>query len=311
MQLIKSIKMTGVSRFMLCATLFLVPVTADAQELEPRKYSNIPVGVNFVAVGYGYNQGNIFLDPALPVEDADATIHAAFVRYIRSFSLFGLPSKATVTAPWASGHWEGVVESDFRSRNATGFGDARIAIETLFWGAPALTKSEFAAYRPKTVAGASLDIIMPTGEYDPSKLVNLGSNRWVFNPEIGVAHNFEKWVVELGVAAGIYSDNDDFFGGNTLEQDDFFALKIGFVRTIRPGFWLSFNAAYGWGGQTSVGGITKDTEQSNARGGVTLAYAIRPNQGLVFSLASGYTWRAGPDFDSIGIAYQYSWGGGQ
>jgi hypothetical protein len=90
-------------------------------------------------------------------------------------------------------------------------------------------------------------VIVPTGRYDPSKLVNLGSNRWVFNPEIGFSQTFKKWILEAALAAGIYGDNDDFFGGSTLQQDDFYAIKAYLTRTFRPGFWVSFAAGYGLG----------------------------------------------------------------
>jgi hypothetical protein len=292
-----------------CAALLVVASAAGAQELDPRTYSNIPIGVNFLAVGYAYNQGNLLLDPALPIEDAEATIHVAFARYLRSFSLFGLPSKVNITLPWTSGHWEGTVDGEFGSRDVTGFGDARIGIATIFSGAPALRKSEFRSFTQRTVFGASLDVIVPSGRYDPSKLVNLGSNRWVFNPEIGFSRTFKKWILEAALAAGIYGDNDDFFGGSTLQQDDFYAIKAYLTRTFRPGFWVSFAAGYGLGGTTTIDGITRNTDQSNVRVGITCAYAIKPNQGLVLNLSSGATFRAGPDFNTIAVAYQYSWGG--
>lgn len=293
----------------LFGTFAIAGPVATAQELEPRRYSNVPVGVNFVAFGYAYSQGNIFFDPNLPIEDADAKIHAAFARYIRTFSLFGLSSKIKLDLPWASGHWEGTVDGVFRTRSATGVGDARIGIETLFSGAPALRKSEFGTYSQRTIFGASLDVIMPTGEYDPSRLVNLGGNRWILNPEIGFSHKFEKWVMEVGLAGGIFGDNTDYFGGSTLEQDPLYAVKASFIRAFRPGLWLAISVAYGDGGTTTVDGIEKEDRQSNTRAGITFSYLIRPNQGLLVSLLSGYTFRAGPDFDTIAVGYQYSWGG--
>ncbi len=298
-----------VLRGLFCVALLVVASAAGAQELEVRTYSNVPIGVNFLAVGYAYNQGNLLLDPALPIEDADATIHVAFARYVRSFSLFGLPSKVNISLPWTSGHWDGFFEGEFRTRDVTGIGDARIGIATIFSGAPALRKSEFSSFTQRTVFGASIDVIVPTGRYDPSKLVNLGSNRWVFNPEIGFSQTFKKWILEAALAAGIYGDNDDFFGGSTLQQDDFYAIKAYLTRSFRPGFWVSFAAGYGLGGATTVGEITRNDDQSNVRFGITCSYAIKPNQGLVLNLSSGATFRAGPDFNTIAVAYQYSWGG--
>ena len=307
----KSMKPLTLGWLLFVAGALLRTSSATAQELEARAYSNVPIGVNFVAVGYAYNQGNIALDPNLPVEDLDARIHAAFARYVRSLSLFGLPSKVSVAVPAASGHWEAVLDGEFRSRDVTGFGDARIAVATIFAGAPALKKSEFVGYRQGRVFGASLDVSFPTGEYDSARPANLGTNRWWLNPEIGMSQPLgEKWILELAVAAGIFGTNDDFYGGVTLKQDPIVGLKGDLIRTFRPGFWLAIAAGYGWGGQTTIGGIARETGQSNVKVGITLAYPLKPNQGLVFNLASGFTFRAGPDFDTIAVAYQFSWGGG-
>ena len=307
----KSMKPLTLGWVLVVAGALLRTSSVAAQELDVRAYANIPIGVNVVAVGYAYNQGNIALDPNLPVEDLDARIHAAFARYVRSFSLFGLPSKVAVSVPTASGDWEVVVDGEFRSRDVTGLGDARIAVATIFAGAPALKKSEFVGYRQGRVFGASLDVSIPTGDYDSAYAVNLGTNRWWLNPEIGMSQPLgEKWILELAVAAAIFGTNGDFYGGVTLKQDPFVALKGDLIRTFRPGFWLAVAAGYGWGGTTTIGGLSSESDQSNVKVGVTLVYPLKSNQGLVFNLASGFTFRAGPDFDTIAVAYQFSWGGG-
>jgi hypothetical protein len=303
------LKVSVILRCLFFAALLSMSSAAVAQELDARTYSNVPIGVNFLAVGYAFNQGNIFLDPALPIEDADAKIHVAFARYLRTFSLFGLPTKVKMNLPWTSGHWEGIVEGELRTRDVSGFGDVRIGIETLFFGAPALRKSEFSSFKQRTVFGVGLDVVMPTGQYDSSKLVNAGSSRWAFSPEIGFSQTFKKWILELALAAGIYGDNDRPSGGSRLEQDSYYVFKTYLTRSFRPGFWVSFGAGYGRGGATTVDAIVRDDEQSNVRVGITCSYPISPSQGLVFNLSSGYTYRAGPDFDTIAVAYQYSWGG--
>lgn len=292
-----------------CAALLLALSAVSAQELEPRTYSNVPVGVNFVAAGYAYNEGNVFLDPSLPIEDLEARVHVAFVRYIRTFSLFGLPSKLKTFLPWSDGHWEGVLDGEFRTRDVSGLGDARIGIETIFSGAPSLSKGEFRNFRQRRVFGASLDVIVPSGQYDPSRLLNLGSNRWVINPEIGVSQALGRWSVEGAIAAWLFGDNDDFFGGSQLEQDDMFILKGYVVYSFRPGFWVAFAAGFGTGGTATIDGVVRNTKQKNYRFGLTCAYPLKPNQGLVFNLSSGVTARAGPDYDTLAVAYQFSWGG--
>ena len=40
---------------------------AHAQDLEPRSYSNAPVGLNFLIAGYAYTQGGVAFDGSLPL----------------------------------------------------------------------------------------------------------------------------------------------------------------------------------------------------------------------------------------------------
>ena len=280
------------------------------QELELRAYANTPVGVNFIGIGYGYSSGKVFFNSALPLEDSDGRINALFVRYVRSLSLFGKPAKIKATLPWTNGHWEGVVEDEFVSRTATGLADARLGIDILLSGAPPLKPAEIAEFQQRTIVGFSLDLIVPVGDYDPTKLVNIGSNRWVINPEVAVSQNLGgKWTLEVVGSVWIYTDNDDFLNGMTLEQDVFVAFKTHIIRTIRPGLWWGVGVGYGEGGTTSVNGSIRQTTQQNWRFGVFLSVPIAKNQGFLFSALSGVTQRVGADFDSAAIAYQFSWGG--
>jgi len=286
------------------------PGAAGAQELVARAYANTPVGVNFVGIGYGYSAGNVFFDPSLPIEDADARINAVFVRYVRSLELFGKPAKVKVSLPWTTGHWEGFLDGEYRTRDATGLADARVGFDILVSGAPPLEPADFAAFEQRTIVGLSLDVIMPTGKYEPTKLINISSNRWAFNPELAVSQNLGgRWTVEAVGSAWFFTDNDDFFAGLTLEQDNLFAIKLSAIRTVRPGFWWGFGLGYGQGGTTRVEGVVRQTLQRNWRFAAFLAYPLAPNQGLSVALMSGVTRRVGGDFDSIAVGYQYSWGG--
>ena len=40
---------------------------------------------------------------------------------------------------------------------------------------------------PRTIVGVSLLVQAPTGQYDPDRLINIGTNRWTFRPEVGVS----------------------------------------------------------------------------------------------------------------------------
>ena len=70
-------------------TLALQVVTAHAQELEPRSYTNTPVGLNFLLAGYVYSEGKIAFDPSAAIVDAKFKTNTEFLAYARSLDVFG------------------------------------------------------------------------------------------------------------------------------------------------------------------------------------------------------------------------------
>lgn len=232
------------------------------------------------------------------------------MRYVRSLELFGKPAKVKATLPWTTGHWEGFLDGEHRTRDATGLADARVGFDILVSGAPPLDPAGFAAFQQRTIIGLSFDVIIPTGKYEPTKLINISSNRWAFNPELALSQNLGRgWTGEAVGSVWLFTDNDDFFDGLTLEQDTLFALTLSAIHTVRPGFWWGFGLGYGQGGATRVDGIVRQTLQRNWRFAAFISYPLAANQGVMVSLMSGVTRRVGADFDSIAVAYQFSWGG--
>ena len=281
----------------------------SGQELEPRTYANTPVNMNFLAVGFGHADGNILFDPSLPIDDLDADTNYAFVRYTRSLGLFGRTAKAKVLVPYARGRWEGRVDGAPGERKDSGLGDAVLGLDVSFMGAPALTAGKFAQYRQKTIVGSSIRVVAPTGDYDNTKIANLGSNRWTFRGELGASRQLGKWTLELAGALWLYTDNTDFNGGQTLSQAPFYAVKTHVIHTFRPGFWLGFGVGYGEGGRTKINEVKRDTYQHNWRFGGVLSYPLGQNHGLNFVYVTGIRNGKGSDFDSFAVAYQYAWGG--
>ena len=292
------------------AALSAAPEEVAAQEFEPRTYAVAPVGLNFLGVGYGFASGAMFLDPALAGHDVEGEVQVAVAKYVRTLGLFNRPSKLKLVVPWSDGHWDGFIGGEFLTRDASGFGDVRMVVETLFSGAEVMTPEEMGNFRPRTVFGGRLQVIAPTGAYDNSKAINLGGNRWSFVPEIGMSTPLGKWSLEAAVGAWLFTDNDDYVNGRHLAQDPLLVATLHAVRQIRPGFWWSVAGGYGYGGRTRVDGVPRATIQRNWRISAMVAYPITAHQGLSLSVGSGGNYGAGTDFDAITVGYQYSWGGG-
>ena len=61
----------------LVALVLVTTSSAAAQDLEPRAYSNTPIGLNFLIAGYAYTSGGVAIDPALPLKNADVEVNSA------------------------------------------------------------------------------------------------------------------------------------------------------------------------------------------------------------------------------------------
>lgn len=282
----------------------------SAQEIEPRAYANAPVGVNFLIVGATYSSGALIFDEAVPITDARLKTPATVLAYARSFGLWGQNAKVDVIVPytWLSG--DAKFQGDPVSREVDGFADPRVRLSINFHGAPALSLEEFRAYKQDLIVAASVQVVFPVGQYDPSRLVNIGSNRWAGKLETGVSKALGKWSLESALAATFYGDNDEFYQGTTREQETLFALQGHAIRSFGKGSWLALDVTYYTGGRTTIGGVKGDDLQRTWRGGGTLALPVNRRNSVKLYASTGVSARTGNNYDLFGVGWQYRWGGG-
>ena len=278
-----------------------------AQEIEPRAYSPSPSGVNFLVLVAGRSEGGVLTDPSLPVTDVEAKIGALGFGYGRTFAMFGHSANFAVALPYLTLDASGNIGEDRASASREGIGDTKIRLAMNLIGGPAMTPREFTQREPQTTLGFSTSLSVPTGEYDPSKLINLGTNRWALKAELGLTHPIGKWLLEAYAGAWWFEDNDNFFGGQRREQDPLASAQVHVSYTFKPRMWLALNTTYYQGGQTTVNGVGKDDRQSNSRAGITFSMPVGQKYSLKFNWSRGATTRIGSNFTSYGLGLQYGW----
>ncbi len=286
-------------------TLLCVSSDLFAQDTEPRRWAQMPTGLNFIGVGTSYTQGDIFLDPVLLAEDVTFEIAGTGLAYIHSFGMFGKSARVGVTVPYASGRWEGFVDGVYTSTRRRGFMDPRIRLSVLLYGGPAETPAEYAkSEKSNTVVGAAVAIKFPWGHYLEDRLINLGQNRWMIRPQLGVTHTRSKWTYELTGSAFIFGDNDEFWNGNKLESDPLYALQGHLIYTFRPGLWASLSTAYGSGLQATINGLPKDNKAANWVTAVSVGIPFSRTQGLKITwLRLRSQADTGADFNSLIVGW--------
>lgn len=289
------------------ATLLSLP--GLGQDLEPRAYAVSPVGTNFVVLSFLNSAGDIAVDPTIPIVDAHSNIHAVALGYFRSANFFGRSASVTLVQPYSWGTAEGRLEGELARVYRSGIADSKLRLAVNLFGAPAMKVEEFAKYRQRTTIGATFSLTAPSGQYDPNKLVNLGTNRWGFKPEIGLSHSFaRRWIIDAYGGVAFFTDNSQFLG-QVRSQDPLFSTQAHLSYTLRPRLWAALDGTFYAGGQSTVGNVLKDDRAQNVRLGGTISIPLTQHQSLKVSYSAGAIVRIGGNFRTLSIGYQYLWGG--
>jgi hypothetical protein len=279
---------------------------AMSQELEPRSYSASPVGTNFAVVHFSNSTGDVSIDPSLPFKNVQATVNIGSLSYSRTFNLAGKTASWAVALPYLGAHISGDVYDQAREASRYGFPDMRARFALSLLG-PALTPREFARRKPSTTLGVSLSVIAPTGTYDPTRLLNIGANRWAFKPEIGLEQPMGKWFTDVSAGLWIFDQNSNYLQGHTLQEAPISIVQIHEGYNFRPGQWLAADANYYSGGATSVSGASPINPLANSRYGLAYSQPMGPGVSAKFSWSHWLNGRFGQNFSTTEVALQYRW----
>ena len=269
-----------------------------AQEIEPRAYSNAPIGLNFVSGGLAQAKSNQY------------TLTSEVVSYAHIFDVAGQSGKLAIVVPYAQ--LSGSANLGNRTINASseGLSDPIIRASVNLYGAPSLTAEEFKNYQQDLILGASLSASIPWGKYDSNQLINVGANRWFIQPGFGGSKAIGPWRLELAGAATFFTDNKNFLGGNSLSQTPIYSVESHVIYYLPSTAWLSVDATYLMGGQSSINGAAASGPQENWRFGATFSTPIDKHNAIKLYASTGAYSRTSNNYDLLGIAWQYRWGPG-
>jgi hypothetical protein len=296
--------------FTLSFFIFFGITPTSAQDLDPRAYIRVPIKTTTFIAGGGYSYGGVLVDPSIPVKNVKADVQAASFGVARSFSLAGLSAQAMAVLPYTWAQASGDVNEQAQKVTRAGFADARLRLSVLFLGAPALPVEEFTkAPKTKTILGASINIVAPTGQFFSDKLINLGTNRWAFRPELALSQPVgKKWLLDVYTGVWLFTDNNRFYPGQSeRSQQPMGTIQSHISYNFKPNLWVAYDITYYMGGASSVDGVTKDDRQSNFRAGFTAVFPTGKFSSLKFAVSKGAIVRIGQDFTSFSLGWQRSW----
>ncbi len=286
-----------------------VSTASTGQELEPRAYRTIPTGLNFVLFNFSYSSGNVLTDATSPIQDLNLNLRTSALAYLRSLDLFGRSASVSAIVPHGYISGSATLDGERVTGSRSGPADARLRLTVNLLGGPALTPSEFVKYRQRRNLGASITLIPPTGQYDSTRVINFGSNRWSFKPELGYSSIRGKWIFEGAIGVWMFTDNTDYLEGSVRKQDPVGSVQAHISYNLRPTLWLALDGNYFAGGESTVDGTPQAGQQRSSRVGVTLSLPLHKRHSLKIAAHTGAYTRLGADFDIVTVAYLYQWGG--
>lgn len=283
--------------------------SATAQDLDPRAYVRTPMKTTTMISGFSFSDGEVLAEATLPIQNIRAKVQIASIAAAKSFNFFGKTSSILVAVPYSWAQVSGEVFEQFREITRSGFADTRLRWTVLFAGAPAGTVEEVKKSTQRTILGASINMVLPTGQFFSDKLINIGANRFAFRPELAISHRLGKrWIVDFYPGLWFFTNNTTFYPGNNLRSQQPMGTFQGHVSyNINPITWIALNATYYTGGTSSVEGVFNDDRQSNLRLGGTLVFPTGKFSSLKLAGSTGAVVRIGQDFTTFSVGWQRTW----
>jgi hypothetical protein len=295
------------NNLLICGLVSLLPVTIQAQDLEARSYAVVPKGLHAAALSFTYSYGDVISDFTSPLQDLQVYTSTINLGYVQTFAFFN--KLARVSAGLPVGYLSGSAKfyGNDTSGTRTGFYDGRIKFGVNLIGSPLLSPKEFQRFQEHSVLGASLVISVPVGQYYPAKLINLGSNRWGFKPEIGFSHREDRLYYEIYTGVWMFTNNNAYLKTSSLDEKALFSFQAHIDYIFKSNIWVAVNGGFADGGETSLNGMERNDEQQNWRLGTTFSMPFNVHQSIKFMVNTGVATRAGQNYTAFTLVYQYSW----
>jgi hypothetical protein len=257
----------------------------------PFDYLPRPAGTSILGLRYAYGQGG---DLYARGEKIDGDFYYQDQQAQLAWNYYGGEKlRWAVVAALPFGRTEAQSDRLHLDSVDTGLGDAQIVAAV------------WPLVRPDYSLGFSGWVFLPTGSYEPDRLVNQGLNVWSAKLE----GNFTwrpaaNWSLELASAVRFFDDNDDFGATHaTLERDPRYTVETHVVRTLRKNLFASVDYFYHWGSETTVNGSQRDDGWDDHAAQLSMVWRLSQNHVLTLWYRNDFKVRSGPEYQTLGIRF--------
>jgi hypothetical protein len=289
--------------------------TLSAQDLAPRAYVITPVNSNAITLAGSFYDGGLNFNGTVPITGATGTYGVSIFSYYHSFGILGRSANITGSLPYGIGHFQGSVLGSETHIYRSGLLDAGFRVSVNLKGGPAMPPLSFVKWKQTALLGVSFKVVAPIGQYDPTRLVNWGINRWAFKPELGYSRRWGKTLLDAYAGAWFYTTNPASYSipvPKPQTEAPIGSFEGHLSYDVKPLLWFSIDGNFWVGGVTSLNGIQNlKTHQTGSRVGITGSFRLSKHQSFKVSYSDGIYILFGGNYQNVSAAWQYSWIGKQ
>ena len=239
-----------------------------------RDYLNAPVDTWLAIYNAGYTSAVTPEDGTDTVPGVRSNVFAQSLVLTRIMDYWGRTGGVSIVLPYA---FLDTTAGPFRA-SANGASDIGFLWQMNIFGGPALTRAEFQSFIPQTFSSFHLLVTTPIGTYNPTSPINPSANRWMVSPTVNFSYTPDQgwsWI-ETYVSGRFFTDNNNYLvnGAQTLSQKPILRLEEHLSRNVTNALWLSLDAFYNLGGETSIDGFGQDNMANTLRVGAGLGLRL-------------------------------------
>ena len=246
--------------------------SAAAYAGSARDYLNAPVDTWLLNYNASYTTSLTPEDGTDTVPGVRSNVFAQSVVLTRIMDYWGRTGGLSIVLPYAL---IDTTAGPFRA-STNGVSDVGFLWQMNIFGGPALTREEFRSFVPQTFSSFHLLVTTPLGTYQPNSPINPSANRWMISPTVNFSYTPDQgWTwIETYLSGRFFTSNNSYLvnGAQTLSQRSILRLEEHISRNVTDGLWLSADAYYNLGGETSIDGVEQNNRANTLRigGGVGL-----------------------------------------
>ena len=201
--------------------------------------------------------------------------------------------------------------SSFQART-NGVSDVGFLWQMNIFGGPALTREQFRSFVPETFSSFHLYVGTPLGTYNATSPINPSANRWTISPTLNYSYTPDHgrtWL-ETYLSGQFFTDNNDFRAGGTqtLSQNPIFRMEEHVSHNLTDALWLSADAYYNVGGETSIDGTGQNNMANTFRFGAGMGLRIWRGADLVLNYERVVAKPSGePDAQTVRFTIRQLW----